>query len=82
MKMREFRDDVWKDYWKVKDVLKSCQTEEQVNTGRNMVNNFFIKWTRKTNTFLEINYLWTLYDNLIADVFDIWVKMEGSREIE
>ena len=82
MKIRKFRDDVWKDYWKVKDVLKSCQTEEHVNTGRNMVNNFFIKWTRKTNTFLEINYLWTLYDNLIADVFDIWVKMEGSREIE
>lgn len=82
MKMREFRDDVWKDYWKVKDVLKSCQTEEHANAGRNMVNNFFTKWTRKTNTLLEIKYLWTLYDNLIADVFDIWVKMEGSREIE
>ena len=82
MKMREFRDDVWKDYWKVKDVLKSCQTEEHADAGRNMVNNFFIKWTQKTNTLLEIKYLWTLYDNLIADVFDIWVKMEGSRKIE
>ena len=82
MKMRKFRGDIWKDYKKVKDVLKSCQTEEHANAGRNMVNNFFIKWTQKTNTLLEINYLLTLYDNLIADLFDIWVKMEGSREIE
>lgn len=80
--MRGFRDDIWKDYRKVKDVLKSCQTEEHANAGRNMVNNFFIKWTQKTNRLLEINYLLTLYDNLIADLFDIWVKMEGSREIE
>ena len=82
MKMRGFRDDIWKDYRKVKDVLKSCQTEEHANAGRNMVNNFFIKWTQKTNRLLEINYLLTLYDNLIADLFDIWVKMEGSQEIE